>query len=131
VNYLLDIDALIALGHQGHVHHGRAMAWYASVKSTATGIFTCSITELGFVRVAVQTGLQLDVSSARKALAGLKASSRIPFQIVADHLGADRLPGFARTPAKLTDGHLLELALLHGAQLATFDGGIPRALLLP
>lgn len=130
MKYLLDINTLIALAHGAHVHHGRAAAWYQSVQQSATGFCTCAITELGFVRVAVQTGLQTDVASARKALAGLMASSPIPVKILADDLGADQLPAFARTPGKLTDGHLLELARKHGAEFVTLDAGIPGALLV-
>lgn len=131
MKYLLDVNALVALGHSSHIHHIRATSWFAAVKPTATAMCTCAITELGFVRVAVRTGLQLDVPTARKALAALKASSPIPFEMISDGLGADKLPGFARTPNKLTDGHLFELAKLNGTQLATLDTGIPGALLLP
>jgi predicted nucleic acid-binding protein len=131
VKYLLDINALIALAHTAHVHHGRASAWYQSIDSPASAVCTCSITELGFVRVSVQAGLQSDVASARKALAALKSSSPVPFQIVGDSLGADKLPAFAKTPLKLADGHLLELARHHEAQLTTLDAGIPGATVLP
>jgi predicted nucleic acid-binding protein len=131
VNFLPDVNTLIALGHSAHVHHSRATTWFLSVKVPSARLCTCAMTELGFVRVAVQTGLQLDVLSARRALAALKTSSAIPFAMIEDALGADKLPAFARTPNKLTDGHLLELARKHGAQLATLDTGIPGALLLP
>jgi predicted nucleic acid-binding protein len=131
VNFLLDINTLIALGHSAHVHHARATAWFRSVKAPANRLCTCAITELGFVRVAVQTGLQIDVLSARRALAALKTSSAIPFEMIEDALGVDKLPAFARSPNKLTDGHLWELAKGHRAQLATLDTGIPGALLLP
>jgi len=130
VKHLLDINALIALGHSAHVHHARAIAWYRSLPASTT-LCTSAITELGFVRVAVQASLQPDVPSARKALAALKSSGAIPFELVADALGADKLPSFARTPNKLTDGHLLELARSHQAQLATLDTGIPGATVLP
>lgn len=131
MKYLLDINTLIALAHTGHVHHARATGWYRSVQSRASALCTCAITELGFVRVAVQTSLQTDVPCARKALAGFKASSPIPIEVLGDDLGVDKLPAFARTPAKLTDGHLLELAERHQAQLATLDTGIPGAVVLP
>jgi predicted nucleic acid-binding protein len=94
-------------------------------------LYTCAITELGFLRVTVQAGLQPDVAAARKALAALKSSSTIPFEIINDALGADRLPAFAKTHPKLTDGHLLELARSHQAHLATLDRGIPGAAILP
>jgi predicted nucleic acid-binding protein len=131
VKYLLDVNALIALGHSAHVHHARAVAWYLSVKSPATSFCTCAITELGFVRVTVQIGLQHDVAAARQALAALKRSPSGLFEILGDSLGAEALPSFARTPNKLTDGHLLALARHHGVQLATLDTGIPGSLLLP
>ena len=131
MKYLLDVNALIALTHAAHVHHARAAAWYQSIQASAPDLCTCSITELGFVRVAVNTSLQIDVTAARKSLANLKASSAIPFEMLADGIGADRLPSFARTPGKLTDGHLLELAKVHGAEFVTLDTGIPGATLMP
>jgi predicted nucleic acid-binding protein len=131
VKHLLDINALIALGHTSHAHHARAAAWYRSAGNFDVTLCTCAITELGFVRVSVQAGLQSDVPSARKALAKLKSTSRIPFELIGDSLGADRLPIFATTPLKLTDGHLLELAREHQAHLATLDTGIPGAVVLP
>ena len=100
------------------------------VGKTAT-LHTCSICELGFVRVSVQAGLQNDVPSSRSALVKLKASSKIPFSLLADDLGADRLPANIKVPNKLTDGHLLELARRHGVKLATLDTGIPGALFIP
>lgn len=131
MKHLLDVNALIALAHRAHVHHPRAIAWFQAVRSVQGALCTCAITELGFVRVAVQTGLQLDVGSARKALEQLKKSSPVPFELLGDELGVDRLPAFARTPAKLTDGHLVELVRHHRAQLVTLDAGIPGALLVP
>ena len=121
MRYLPDINLLLALAHSGHAHHARAARWYMAVRPTAEALHTCAITELGFVRVAVQASLQLDVTEARRALARLKSSSAVPFLLLPDSLGADRLPAFARTPQKLTDGHLLELARAHGAALVTLD----------
>ncbi len=131
MKHLLDINTLLALAHVAHVHHPRAIAWYRSLPVGTTSLGTCAITELGFVRVAVQAGLQADVPAARKALAALKSTSAIPFELMNDALGVDRLPGFAKTPPKLTDGHLLELARENKAQLATLDSGIPGADMLP
>jgi len=131
VKILLDINALIALAHASHVHHARAAAWYRSVPGAGSALCTCAITELGFVRVTVLAGLQIDVAAARKALAALKSTSAVPFEFLGDSMGVDRLPSFSKTPAKLTDGHLLELAREHHAQFATLDAGIPGAVLLP
>jgi len=131
LKYLLDINALIALGHTSHVHHAKMVHWYRSILNQQASLHTCAISELGFVRVSVQAGLQSDVATSRNALAKLKASSKIPFILLSDDLGADRLPAYVKEPNKLTDGHLLELARHHGAKLATLDTGGPGALLIP
>jgi toxin-antitoxin system PIN domain toxin len=130
VKYLLDVNMLVALGHTLHVHHARAEWWLKSVAPKAEGLATCAITELGFVRVSVQTGLQPDVATAAKALASLKASSPVGIELWPDAIGVDKLPRYVKKPADLTDGHLLELARANGAQFVTLDGDIPEALLV-
>jgi toxin-antitoxin system PIN domain toxin len=128
MRYLLDVNALIALAHTGHVFHARARDWYLSVGATARGFHTCSITEIGFVRVSVVTGLQPDITTARQALDALKSSSRIRFELIPDDIGAAQLPAFVKKPQAITDGHLFELARKNSMQLVTFDQGIPKAL---
>lgn len=130
MKYLFDINLLIAVGHTAHSHHRQAIEWIQAVRDRAGRFCTCAVTELGFVRVSVQAGMQHDVGSAKKALAALKASSPVPFEMLPDALGADRLPAFARTPDRLTDGHLVALAGENGAVVATFDKNIPGSLLL-
>jgi predicted nucleic acid-binding protein len=127
MRYLLDVNVLIALAHTGHALHGKALAWYSSVSNSAAGLHTCSITELGFIRVSLVTGLQLDVASAKATLDALKSSSKILFEIVSDDLGASHLPSFVKSAQKVTDGHLLELAAHHSMKLVTLDRGIPGA----
>lgn len=128
MRYLLDINALIALAHTGHVFHGKASAWYRSVASTARGFHTCSITEIGFVRISVVTGLQPDIPTAKKALDALKSSSRLRFELISDDVGVAQLPAFVKSPQAVTDGHLLELAQKNSMSLVTLDRGIPNAL---
>jgi predicted nucleic acid-binding protein len=55
MKYLLDVNALVALGFLQHEFHGRVARWVHGL--TTRGIpelATCSITELGFIRVLVQ-----------------------------------------------------------------------------
>lgn len=130
MRYLLDVNALIALAHTGHALHGKAIGWYLSVLPSATGFHTCSITELGFVRVSVVTGLQPDIAAAKQALQSLKASSRVRFELLPDDLGIAQLPAFVKRPQSLTDGHLVELARKHAARLVTLDRGIPGSLFI-
>ena len=124
---LIDVNALIALAHTVHVHHAAALRWYGARKAAGEAVATCSIVELGFIRVSVQAGLQPDVSTARKALAKLKASAVPPFVFLVDDLGADVLPAYVSKPGQVTDGHLAALASRYGARLATLDAGIPGA----
>ena len=131
MRYLLDVNALIALGHVRHVHHERAQFWQSGLSAGVDVLGTCAITELGFVRVSVQSGLQPGVATAQAALAKLKASGPVTYKLWTDAVGADHLPAYVRKPAELTDGHLLELARVHGARLVTLDVSIPDALLIP
>ncbi len=128
MRYLLDVNALIALAHTGHLFHAKARAWYVSVVAAARGFHTCSITEIGFVRVSVVTGLQPDIPTAKQALAALKSSSKTRFELISDDVSASQLPAFVKRPQAVTDGHLLELARKNSMQLVTFDQGIPNAL---
>ena len=130
MRYLLDVNALIALAHTGHSLHSNAMSWYLSTVKSATGFHTCSITELGFVRVSVITGLQVDVPAAKRALDALKSSSKVRFDLISDDVPVSQLPAFVKKPQSVTDGHLVELARKNSLRLVTFDAGIPNALLI-
>jgi hypothetical protein len=51
VRYLLDVNALVALGFLNHEFHERVARWLLSLrKGTPYEILTCPITELGFDR---------------------------------------------------------------------------------
>jgi hypothetical protein len=52
-SYLLDVSALIALGVRQHHFHVRLAAWVETRQFAS--LFTCPITELGFLRILGQT----------------------------------------------------------------------------
>jgi predicted nucleic acid-binding protein len=130
VTFLLDVNALLALAHAAHVHHGRVGAWVAALGRDDT-LATCSITELDFVRIAPQARLSPNVEVARELLALLRGSTRPPFLRLVDDLGAEALPPWVNAPALTTDGHLSALAEARAARLATLDEGIPGSFLIP
>jgi len=130
VTYLLDVNALLALAHAAHVHHGRMEAWVHSL-SQRDRLATCAITELGFVRIAPQVRLSPDVAAAQELLSALRRNRRRPFVCLSDELGADSWPSWVRTPAQTTDGHLVALAASRNARLATLDEAIPDAVRVP
>lgn len=131
MSWLLDVNTLLALAHQGHADHQRVIRWFASLIGSTARLGTCSITEIGFVRVSIQAGFESTAPDAVETLRGLKESSRIPFVLLPDALGAGRLPPYVLGYRQVTDGHLLELAKEASMRLATLDKGIPGASIIP
>lgn len=131
MSWLLDVNALIALAHRGHADHPRVIRWFASLIGSDARLGTCAITEVGFVRVSIQAGFESNVPDAAETLRGLKESSIVPFDLIPDALGADRLPPYVSGTKQITDGHLLELAKEFSMRLASLDKGIPGAYLIP
>ncbi len=121
---LVDINALLALGYPRHPDNAKVEAWIRSLPP-GTKLLTCSITELGFLRVSLQAKLADDIIEARAILAGLLRSRR--FVRVIDDLGASNLPAYITGPKQITDAHLVTLAHRHHANLATLDTAIPHA----
>jgi uncharacterized protein len=133
MTYLLDVNALVALGFMQHEFHGRVAAWVNALASRGVPeLATCSITELGFVRVLAQAPQYgFTIGHARSLLLRLKAGKTLRFAFIADDHDVSHLPGWVKTAKQTTDGHLLQLAAGNGAVLATIDGKIPGAYVIP
>jgi predicted nucleic acid-binding protein len=130
MRYLLDVNALVALGIFHHRFHDRVNAWITS--QDGAHWLTCSITELGFVRVSAQTpDYGFTVQQARTLLLSLKTNNRLALTLLPDSNDISSLPAWVKTPKQTTDGHLVQLASANGAVLATLDEGIPGAFLIP
>lgn len=130
MRYLLDVNALVALGLMHHEFHSRVASWVRAQR--APELVTCSITELGFVRVLAQApAYGLTVTQARTLLMRLKKTSVLSFTFVPDANDIAHLPVWVKTPKQITDGHLSEIARENGALLTTLDGRIPDAYLIP
>jgi predicted nucleic acid-binding protein len=133
MKYLLDVNALVALGFLQHEFHERIARWVRSLTSKdAPELISCSITELGFVRVLAQAPQYgFSVAQARTLLLRLKASDVLRFTFISDDHDVSHIPAWAKTAKQTTDGHLAQLARAKGAILATLDGRIPGAFLIP
>ena len=128
--YLLDVNALLALGFDSHQFHSRVAAWIRA--ESAPHLATCSISELGFVRVLAQTPTyDLTVAQARTLLVRLKRSRAARFSFIADQNDISYLPAWVKTPKQVTDGHLVKLASANGAVLTTLDENIPGSYVIP
>src|SRR5216684_3401467 len=123
MKYLLDVNALVALGFLQHEFHERVTRWLrASASREDTEFATCSITELGFVRVLAQAPqYDLTVTQAQTLLLGIKTGGVLNFTFIPDDHDIPHLPTWVKTPKQTTDGHLAQLAKAHRAVLATLD----------
>lgn len=133
MKYLLDVNALVALGLFEHEFHERVTAWaLATVTSGLAEMATCSITELGFLRTLAQAPLYgLSLSQARDLLKHLKSNEALKLSFINDDQDASHLPAWVSTAKQTTDGHLAQLAASKRAVLATLDRGIPKVFLIP
>ncbi len=128
--YLLDVNALVALGFANHEFHHRVASWVSTQQFPP--LATCAITELGFVRVLVQApAYGLTIEQARTLLLRMKQTDNSRFAFITDDHDISQLPKWVKTAKQTTDGHLARLASTHGAVLATLDGKIPGAYLIP
>jgi predicted nucleic acid-binding protein len=130
MRYLFDVNALIAYGLSRHHFHNQVGAWIQSQHNAK--FLTCSITELGFVRVLgnVRT-YGLNVEQAKVLLLDLKSRPRLPLVFIADENDLNSLPAWVSSPQQVTDGHLVQLAQANASRLATLDKGIPGSFLIP
>jgi hypothetical protein len=113
-----------------HEFHARLASWVQSIKSPQ--LASCSITELGFVRVLAQApAYGFTVAQARTLLLRLKETRTSRLAFIPDEHDVSHLPGWVRGPRQITDGHLSKLANTNGAVLATLDENIPGSYLIP
>lgn len=127
--YLLDVNTLVALGFLNHEFHARVARW---IQSSRPLLASCSITELGFVRVISQTpAYGFSVAQARTLLLRLKRARGCPLSFISDANDVSQLPAWVKMPKQITDGHLAELASANGAILATLDESIAGSYVIP
>jgi uncharacterized protein len=124
---LLDINILTALLWPAHEHHEAAHRWFGGRAEARWA--TCSLTQLGFVRIVSNPAFSRDALSPVDALALLGENLVHPghefwsdsLQLPTAVKGIEtRLQGYKQ----LTDAYLLALAHRRKGVLATFDRGL-------
>jgi toxin-antitoxin system PIN domain toxin len=121
---LLDVNVLVALAWDSHVHHAAIRAWFAA--NSGKGWATCPITESGFVRVSSNPKVlpsAIGVEAARRVLEALRAVDGHRFLVDDVSIGAPDVPTMLGH-RQVTDAHLLTLARRQGVRLVTFDAGV-------
>lgn len=121
---LLDVNALVALAWDSHVHHQAMRGWFAA--NSADGWATCPVTESGFVRVSSNPKVLASfivVDAAREVLSALRLVGAHHFLANDVSLTDADFPPIVGH-RQVTDAQLLTLARRHGTRLVTFDAGI-------
>lgn len=132
MSYLLDVNALVALFDEAHIHHEAAHDWFSA--KAGRGWMTCPITENGLLRILSHPAYP---------------NSALPMSDVADRLEEFKkaAPGYGfwnndysfsqwLAGGKLpigsnhsTDAYLLQLCKRKNGALATFDRRIKPLLI--
>jgi toxin-antitoxin system PIN domain toxin len=128
---LLDVNVLLALAWPTHVHHLAAHRWFA--ENYAAGWATCPLTQLGFVRLAMQPAVvktPILFGDVMEALARITANGAHRFWPLEGGLAdiGDEIRARVMGHHQLTDAVLLDLAIRHQGRLATLDRRISGLL---
>jgi toxin-antitoxin system PIN domain toxin len=124
---LLDINVLTALLWPAHEHHEPAHRWFS--ERGKAGWATCSLTQLGFVRLVSNPAFSRDALSPAAAVTLLAENLAHPrHQFWSESLQvpaalADVRPRL-QGHQQITDAYLLAFAGLRSGVLATFDRGL-------
>ena len=123
---LLDVNVLVALLDQQHVHHRRARNWLEG--ESAAGWASCAITQNGFVRIISRPGYPnpITLKAAIDLLGAATATKYHEFW----HCSVSLLDSKAVDASRLhshrqvTDAYLLALAAKASGRFVTFDQSI-------
>ncbi len=121
--FLLDVNILVSLAQRWNAHHQRARTWM-ELKGRS-GIATCPLTQLGFLRIVTSpsfSSLSLDVPEAHRLLNAITSLPHHEFW--PDDLSASSLNlSGVRGHKQWNDAYLLALAKQRNGIVATFDKG--------
>jgi toxin-antitoxin system PIN domain toxin len=119
---LFDVNILIALGDQEHIH--REAALQLLKKARSIGWATCPLSENGFLRILGHPNYPKGPASPQTARIILSSLTGQPgHQFWSDDFSFTDTKAFPTLPAarELTDYYLLALAVRKGARFASFD----------
>jgi uncharacterized protein len=121
---LLDVNALVALAWDSHVHHARMRAWFA--ENGSRGWATCPLTESGFVRVSSNPNAlpsAIGIEAALGVLSALRGLDGHRFLVDDVSLSDGDVPTITGH-RQVADAHILTLARRRSVRLVTFDAGV-------
>ena len=129
--WMLDANALIALGWPAHEHHERMRGWFGS--HAGEGWATTAFTQSAFVRIVSQPAFSGHVISIAQVAELLLRNTAHPLhRLLSMDFGFEQVLGCCSGGLfghrQITDAYLLTTAARHGARLVTFDSGIRQLL---
>lgn len=120
---LLDVNALVALAWDAHVHHEAVATWF----DQRTGPWaTCPVSEAGFVRISSNAKIvqgALSVGDASSVLRDLRAVGEHRFLTNDVSITDADVPPIVGH-RQVTDALLLTVARRAGVALVTFDAAV-------
>ena len=123
--YLLDINVLVALIDDSHMHHSLVTRWFDTIRGKEWGV--CVFTEAGFLRVMTRptTGI-LTVSEATEALDRLSRQPGYRFWPLSQEWSRTTAPFRSRVfgHQQIKDAYLLGLAVQENGIFVTLDKAI-------
>jgi uncharacterized protein len=127
MSWLLDANALIALGWPPHEHHTAMQRWFKN--HAGEGWATTAVTQSAFVRIVSQpafSGRVIGVTQVAELL--LRNTAHPHHRLMAMDFGFEQVLGCCTGGLfghrQITDAYLLATAARHKAKLVTFDQGI-------
>lgn len=127
--HLLDVNVLVALALDTHVHHRSA---HSALGSLPGPWATCAMTEAALLRLLLNpqvTGSSFTAAEVIAALTGMRQDPGWRFLPDGTSLGDPVIDTSVLVGHRqVTDFHLVNLAARHHALLATFDTSLPPAL---
>jgi toxin-antitoxin system PIN domain toxin len=129
VRSLFDVNFLVAMFDEDHIHHERAHQWWDA--NRADGWASCPLTQNGFVRVLSQSTTRTKVSPPAALDLLRTATGEEGHVFWPDDISLVDIRRFNSTrilgPKQLTDVYLVGLAVKNGGRLTTFDRSISRS----
>lgn len=126
---LLDVNVLLALTWDQHVHHGAAHERFTELGSW----HTCPATEAGLLRLLLTEQVVGRPVSGGEALGQLQAIREVPGWSFLTDPASLAFPVIDTRvlmgPRQVTDLQLVNLAATNGTRLATFDVALRDALM--
>ncbi|MDP1592719.1 MAG: PIN domain-containing protein [Gallionella sp.] len=120
---LLDVNVLIALLDEGHVHHGLAMSWLE--REISHGWASCPLTQNGCIRIMSQPKYPGNVAAAQVAERLAEAANGPDHEFWPANISMLNEDVFDWSLVlghrQVTDVYLLALAVHHGGRFVTFD----------